>query len=437
VVPIRLDLKGLRSAGEELPALFKALVRTPARRRARPQADPSVLRGRIAALEPAGQKEALLELVLEHTARVLGHGSPDDVVAERDFLEAGLDSLGAMELRGALNSVLGLELPPMAVFDSKTPEGLARTFVEALDRFDEAAPAPEAAGGTADRDDEDTVTGLFRRTVLAGETTKAFGLLRAVADLRPTFDGYADLAAPLTPVRLADGPGRTRLICLGTPMATGGTHQHARLAAYFRDVRHLSGLPSPGFGRGESLPSSVDALTSALAEAVLEAAEGEPFVLLGYSAGGLLAYGTAACLERRGTPAAGVVLVDTYVVTQEAGGGMQAQVFEQMSAALVERDSQYGMFDTATLSAMRAYFDLLPLFDLSAVDTPVLFVGAERSFLPDGAQHGAPSDDSWRARPWHPGHTYRTVPADHFTIVESAAEHTARTVEQWLAAQHA
>ncbi|MER6385814.1 type I polyketide synthase, partial [Streptomyces sp. NPDC001127] len=427
LVPMRLDPAALRSAGDELPVLFKGLVRTTSRRRsARAQADPSALRGRLAALEPAGREEALLALVLEHAARVLGHASVDAIASERDFLEAGVDSLSAMELRGALNGALGLDLPSMAVFDSKTPAGLARALGRLLDRYEDSSPA---SGGPVARDDEDSVTGLFRRTVLAGETTKAFGLLRAVADLRPTFQGSEDLIAPLRPVRLADGPARPRLICLGTPMATGGTHQHARFAAHFRDVRYLASLPSPGFEPGENLPASVDALTSVLADAVLDAAEGEPFVLLGYSSGGLLAYATAARLERLGRPAAGVVLVDTYVVTQESGGGMQAQVFEQMSLALVDRDSQYGLFDAAGLSAMRAYFDLLPQFSLDAVETPVLFVGADRSFLPAGA---GDTDDSWRARPWHPRHTYRSVPANHFTIVEEDAEQTAKTVEEWL-----
>jgi thioesterase domain-containing protein len=221
-------------------------------------------------------------------------------------------------------------------------------------------------------------------------------------------------------------------------MATGGVHQHARLAAHFRDVRSVATLPSPGFERGEPLPVSVGALTSALARSVLEAAEGEPFVLMGYSSGGLLAHGTAARLEEEfGLPAAGLVLVDTYRVTQEAGGGMQAQVFEQLAGALVDRDSQFGLFDTTGLSAMRAYFDLLPLVPLEPVATPVLFVGAERSFLsgdqdPSGLPSASGTDEGWRARPWHADHTYRTVPATHFTIVEEDAQHTARVMEEWI-----
>jgi hypothetical protein len=85
---------------------------------------------------------------------------------------------------------------------------------------------------------------------------------------------------------------------------------------------------------------------------------------------------------------------------------------------------------------MRAYFDLLPLFSLDAIETPVLFVGAGQSFLADGDGDGGPADDSWQARPWHPGHTYRSVPATHFTIVEEEAEQTAQVVEEWISAQN-
>ncbi|MGP4012653.1 SDR family NAD(P)-dependent oxidoreductase [Streptomyces sp. 4N124] len=345
LVPIKLDLKALRAAGAGLPPLFRGLVRTTTRRTTGAKADSGALRRKLAGLEADERERALLELVMETAAAVLGHSSTDAIDPEKDFLEAGVDSLSAMELRGRLNTATGLDLPPMAVFDSKTPSGLAGRLAEAVLAAGDDGPAARTDGHGAAA--EDTVSGLFRNTVLAGQTTKAFNLLRAVADLRPTFESYEELAAPLRPVKLADGPARPRLICLSTPMATGGVHQHARLAAHFRDVRYVATLPSPGFTRGEQLPGSVDVLTSALARAVLDAAEGEPFVLFGYSSGGILAYGTAARLESEfAAPAAGVVLVDTYRVTQEAGGGMQAKVFEQMSAALVDRDDQFGLFDT-------------------------------------------------------------------------------------------
>ncbi|MET8682161.1 thioesterase domain-containing protein, partial [Streptomyces sp. NPDC004647] len=455
LIPIHLDVKALASATSgtgDLPDLFRALVQPrPARRPSSTAAFSTSasssaaadLRHRLDALDSDAEREqALLDIVVERAAVVLGHSSAAAIDPERDFLEAGFDSLSAMELRRALQSATGLALPSMVVFDHKHPVGLARTLLEAH----AAQPAagtlsrvhgggPSGADGRAG-DPADTVTGLFREAIRAGRSTQAFGLLRAVAELRPTFGSVAELDTLPAPVTLADGPGRTRIICLSTPMATGGTHQHARFAAHFRDLRRVSTLPIPGFTRHDSLPASVDALVEALAQSVLEASEGEPYVLFGYSSGGVLAHATAVRLEQaareRGTRRPdGVVLVDTYRVTGESGGGVQAQVFEQMSAALVDRDEEFGLFNSTGLSAMSAYFDLLPGFDLAKPEAPVLFVGADEPFL--APEQAADVGDAWRAEPWFTPHTHRLVPATHFTIVEEQAESTARLVEDWMA----
>ncbi|MGI5472215.1 alpha/beta fold hydrolase [Streptomyces sp. CA-132043] len=285
-------------------------------------------------------------------------------------------------------------------------------------------------------DPADTVTGLFRDAIRAGRTTQAFDLLRAVAGLRPTFGSAAEPGVLPAPVSLASGAGRTRIICLSTPMATGGTHQHARFAAPFRGLRRVVTLPMPGFTRDDRLPASVEALVEVLAEGVLAAAEGEPFVLLGYSSGGILAHATALQLEktareRGGQRPEGVVLIDTYRVTGEEGGGMQAQVFQEMSAALVDRDEEFGLFNSTGLSAMSAYFDMLPRFGLAEPETPVLFIGADEPFL--APERAADAGDAWRADPWFTPRTHRLVPATHFTIVEEQAECTARVVEEWVA----
>ncbi|MFC4330677.1 hypothetical protein ACFPC0_23405 [Streptomyces andamanensis] len=86
--------------------------------------------------------------------------------------------------------------------------------------------------------------------MLAGDSDGGFALLRAVADLRPHFASAAQFTGELGPQRLAEGPARPRLVCLSTPMATGGQHQHARLASHFRGVRPVSTLPTPGFTPG-------------------------------------------------------------------------------------------------------------------------------------------------------------------------------------------
>ncbi|MFF0968774.1 type I polyketide synthase [Streptomyces sp. NPDC003703] len=415
LVPIRFDFKALAAAGEP-PALFRSLVRTAVRRRAAGD-DPAALRARLARLDDGEREREILALVLRHSATVLGHGGADAVDPERGFLEAGFDSLSVMELRSALHDDLGVTLPSTAVFDSRTPAGLARRLREEF-TAEPAASTPAARG--------ETVPGLFRDAVLAGDSDGGFALLRAVADLRPHFASAAQFTGELGPQRLAEGPARPRLVCLSTPMATGGQHQHARLASHFRGVRPVSTLPTPGFTPGDSLPGSVDALTAILADAVLNAAEGEPYVLFGYSSGGLIAYATAARLEAMGAGPAGVVLVDSY---QVSGGGVSAQVFQEMAVTLVEQDAEFGLFGSTGLSAMTRYFDLLPQCPLDPISAPVLFLGADRSFLPE---ESAAAEEEWRARPWRPEHTYRPVPATHFTVIEDDAEATAALVEEFL-----
>ncbi|QFU87514.1 Phenolphthiocerol synthesis polyketide synthase type I Pks15/1 [Amycolatopsis sp. YIM 10] len=407
VVPMRLKVRSLDSSA---PPLFRALA--PKSPRTSSAAGKKSVRQRLDGLDEDGRQQVLLALVREQAALVLGHDGPDAVEPERDFLEAGFDSLSATELRNALNTVTGLSLPPMVVFDNKNPAGLAEVLLAEL-------------GGTSTSPvASDTVSELFRGAVLAGRSQDGFGLLRAVAELRPKFTSLPE--RPLEPVRLADGPGRPKLICLSTPMATGGVHQHARLAGRFRGVRPVTSLPIPGFATGESLPGSLTALVDALADGVRRAAGEDPFVLFGYSSGGLLAHATAARLADS-SALSGLALVDSYRVT---AGGTSERVFAQLSTALVEQDTAFGLFDGASLSAMNHYFDLLPQIALEPAGVPTLFVGADRSFI-DGDGDGDGTQD-WRALPWDPAFTHELVPATHFTIVEDDVEPTARTVEHWL-----
>ncbi|MFJ3219852.1 SDR family NAD(P)-dependent oxidoreductase [Kitasatospora sp. NPDC086801] len=410
VVPVRLDL----AEAAELPPLFAGLARGPVRRKA--AVDVGALRRRLAGLTGGQREDALVELVRVHAAAVLGHGGPDAVEPEREFLAIGFDSLAAMELRTSLDTVTGLRLPVMAVFDSKTPVGLARL----LDAELAASPTGRPHGDRAD----DTVSALFRTAVESAGATKGFALLRAVADLRPEFASRAELDRVPQPVRLATGPGAPRLICVNTPMVTGGNHQHARLISRLGG-RNTSAVPVPGFARGEALPITSEAAIAVLAESVLLAAEDEPFVLLGYSSGGVLAHAVAERLEKAGTGTSptGVVLLDTY----QARASSESGVLDALALGLLAKEEALGGFDSVRLSAMSRYVDLLPDIELGKLSTPVLFVRAGASFV---AGSGQVSD--WVARSWDAAHEVRVVPGTHFTIVEQDAATTAEAVVEWL-----
>jgi len=77
------------------------------------------------------------------TAEALGYESPDPIRADQGFLDAGLDSLGGVELREVLADATGLSLPETVAFDHSTPQALAEYLWQALCRDDaDQPPAP-------------------------------------------------------------------------------------------------------------------------------------------------------------------------------------------------------------------------------------------------------------------------------------------------------
>ncbi|GAB2608919.1 polyketide synthase [Paractinoplanes abujensis] len=409
VVPMPVDRAALRRRTDQLPALLRGLVPAVRRTVAGTGGRRSPLE-RLSGLAGAAQLAEITQVIREYAAEILGHAGPDDVEPERDFLEAGFDSLTAVELRNRINAGLGVTLPAMAVFDSKTPAELGRLTQAELG-------TPQAAAA----DKPDTLYQLFLDAVLAGRLQPGLRLLKTVADLRPEFDGPAGTKLP-APVTLTAGTGAgPRLICLSTPTIAGGVHQHARLAARLTGGRHVTALPTPGFGRGEPVPASFAAAVRVLAAAVLEAAAGQPFVLLGFSSGGLLAHATTAYLEDRGAPVAGVVLLDSYEVEPGNDG-----IFGHMAMAIEEKEATFGPFDSAQLSAFGRYVDLLAEFRRDPLTAPLLFVQAADSFV-----EAEPEDSSWQAT-WAGADVLRTVPGTHFSLVESDVDTTAEVVDEWL-----
>ncbi|MFJ2420170.1 SDR family NAD(P)-dependent oxidoreductase, partial [Streptomyces brevispora] len=133
LVPAPLDGAGLRALAEAgpgtggVPAVLQSLVRAPAVRRAASgvPAPASSTADRLTALRGPERTQALLTLVREQVAAVLGHLTADDITADRAFKEIGFDSLTAVELRNRISAATGLRLPTTTVFDFPTPTALA------------------------------------------------------------------------------------------------------------------------------------------------------------------------------------------------------------------------------------------------------------------------------------------------------------------------
>ena len=130
LVPVRFDSAALRSDSP----LLRRLVRGQTRRVA--EAVPVVDRS----------ESALLDLVCEHAAMVLGFGSAAEIDRGRAFRDLGFDSLTSVELRNRLGAATGLRLPSTLVFDQPTPAALAALLhKELLGATAETVPAVRAA----------------------------------------------------------------------------------------------------------------------------------------------------------------------------------------------------------------------------------------------------------------------------------------------------
>ncbi|MFI6033530.1 SDR family NAD(P)-dependent oxidoreductase [Streptomyces sp. NPDC051315] len=148
---------------------------------------------RLAALSEGDQERALLELVSDHAARVLGYDR-DDVEPGRAFKDIGFDSMTAVDYRHRLSAALGLDLPATLVFDHATPTALARHLRTAL----LGAGADPLAAVLADLDRlEAVVPDLPREDI---ERNRLAARLQALASRLTETTGPAEDATGVTDV---------------------------------------------------------------------------------------------------------------------------------------------------------------------------------------------------------------------------------------------
>ncbi|CAO5171332.1 Acyl transferase domain-containing protein/thioesterase domain-containing protein [Frankia sp. AiPs1] len=443
--PAPASAAGERATGADVvPPLLRGLVDGPDPTRRGPTrrvVDAAVERGafvsRLAGLGEPEREAILVELVRADVAAVLGHASTDEVTAHRSFLELGFDSLTGIGLRNRLADATGLRLRPTVVFDHPTPVDLARHLSAELAGavLDDGraatgdAPSPDPAAGPASPDpaagvNAEPATALFRQATAAGRIKVGLDLLRDAALLRPMFTGVDGLARIAEPVRIARGPARPPVICFSSFVALGGVHQFLRFASFFRGERDVSVVALPGFEDDEPLPTSVHALIDLLAETVAIHGAAAPPVLLGASSGGLLAVAAARALERRGLHPAAVVLLDTYLASDQA----IAQFQDVLVGGMFEREGAFVAMNDTRLTAMGWYCDLFADWAPEPMSTPVLLVRASEPLV-DVAPEDLATD--WRSS-WPNAHTVLDVPGNHFTIGEQHAEVTSGVVRDWL-----
>ncbi|MEV6280269.1 type I polyketide synthase [Nocardia sp. NPDC051832] len=141
LLPMRLDLAGL--AAEAAPALLHSLLPKRIRRlEHRPDDSSQTLRERLSTLPTYEREMAVRHLLRTEIAEVLGHREPDSVPVDRGFLELGLDSLTALELRNRVIAATGLALSVTVMFDFPTLSALAAHLLERIADRETPSPPP-------------------------------------------------------------------------------------------------------------------------------------------------------------------------------------------------------------------------------------------------------------------------------------------------------
>ncbi len=424
LAPVRFDRAALRAQAKAgaLPAPMRGLVRV----RATSQREKGWLLTRLAALDEGARSQALEAAIRSQVAATLGHSSPDDVEPQSSFPELGFDSLGSLEMRDWLNAATGLNLPVSVLFDYPTPESLAQYIEPQLDtllsKTETQAPRPASAGSdsqTQKATEVLSIASLYERAESLGRSEEAGALLAIAAKLRPAYT--ADTAHEHLPeqVQLTNGPSGPKLICIPSLLAVGGPQQYVRFAQGFAGKRNVAVVPIPGFLDGELLPENLQAACLTQAAAIRKCADGQPYVLLGHSTGGLLAHIVAEYLSSIGDPPSGLIKADTYStaglvdITPHALAGMR-----QLSGSYFELTDQ-------RLTAMIAYFELIKEFEPGPIPSASLLLRATEP-MP------GMSDDGDQRAQWDDAQTVIDVPGNHFTMMEDHASDVSQVVEEWL-----
>ncbi|WP_182882159.1 type I polyketide synthase [Microbispora sp. H10949] len=102
------------------------------------------LRRELAALPAARRRPRVLDVVLSHTAAIVGE-SAEAVDARRPFRDLGFDSLMTVELPERLTAATGLTLPATLAYDHPTPDAVTDHLYAELTGTSDRVAAPAAA----------------------------------------------------------------------------------------------------------------------------------------------------------------------------------------------------------------------------------------------------------------------------------------------------
>jgi thioesterase domain-containing protein len=364
-------------------------------------------RSRLAALPPGERRAALLGLVRDEVAAVLGY----DSVPDRPFTELGFDSFTGVLLRNRLSVLTGLRLPGTLAFDQP---GVPELTDHLLAGLDGTLPAREPSPRPVLR-----LAELYQQVCAKGETTAATYLLATASLALPSFGAESSQAHAVAPERLAVGPAEAALVCFPDFFPqVGGISVFARLAAQFEGKRDVFEIPYPR----DAVPEDFQTLAHMHAQTVRDHLGDRPVVLIGYSAGGCTAQAVASRLTAAQSPPAAVILIDTYRLT----GDDPDWLLSLPAAAVSRAGTRFAqVVDDTAVAAMGAYLRLVVGWQPAPTGAPVLFLRAQAPMTQ------MPAGEEWRAS-WPLADHTADIPGNHLELLDEHAPATAAAISSWL-----
>ncbi len=182
------DFSQMVAVGGKSPLLQKLAVEPPASKRAPVD---SRLAAEIAALPPAARLEELERRVRGELTKVMGEAA-NGVAVDQPLMEAGIDSLMAVELRRRLSELVGKALPATIAFDYPTVRALAGFLLKTLALSEatavESRPSPSRASARTAMNEGIAIVGMSCRLPGGANDPKLYWRL-----LRDRRDGVSEV----------------------------------------------------------------------------------------------------------------------------------------------------------------------------------------------------------------------------------------------------
>lgn len=399
---------------------------------------------------------ALHGLIQDEVALVLGY-QPEDTLPNRSFIELGMDSFTAVQLRNKLSVLSGLKgLPPTLAFDANSLPALVEDL---LARLDEAADLrstgnespietsiQEVSGAstqdksklchelqpsasTQARAQGNRLTGLaslFKCVYQAGQYNAATHIL-AAASL--TLSRFTPSTLPVreTPRRLSAGSdGKSTMLVIPdfTPSILEDVSRYAHLASAMGSDYDIYELPHPS----NLVPDSLEALAEAHAVTVREHFSREAVVLVGFSAGGCVAHAVAhKLLSQEPECVVGLILMDTYaLVSKDNLPDWLMRLALPATGMTDHSDSAPG--EDAHLAMIGAYLRIIDGW------RPEPLPRRLRTLFVRATEAPAGSDMDWHPAEWPLADKVEEVPGHHSALLNSRnVAAVAAVIRDWTA----